>query len=411
MSNWKDLSVYTIVLLTIWTIASCTSDNSGAVSEPDCPISVRLTIETKANENDTPENQINTLRVYAFQNGKLVGTRYTDQITSLPHSFDMELLKGETTFYAIANEKEAGLLLTNNQEPEISLENISTQQQLESLTFSKLPEAKYLSGGTEDSKDEFEKNYQTAVLPMTAKQSVQVKATTPINLSLKRSVAKLQLYFAKANVADAGEGQLYMGRGLYLYNMPEYGYLFPKEKYEYTGDFNCLEGAGESSDSKNQKNGKVILSAGWPEEPETAPQEGTQEYKEYEKNLKEKTHINEIKALAHAGNTDTEKFQWMPAKPIYLFANPNEIADRYPENPSAERSRGYYLKILSHEHKMGSDGMEGHEADMQYVALPEVRANQSLRLFSVISMHAHAGVTAHWIIVPWETGGGDIEFE
>lgn len=231
-----------------------------------------------------------------------------------------------------------------------------------------------------------------------------------INLELKRSIAKLQLYFAKADVADAGEGQLYMGRGLYLYNMPEYGYLFPKEKYEYTGDFNCLEGAGESSDSKNQKNGKVILSAGWPEEPETAPQEGTPEYEVYEKNLLEKTHINEIKALAHAGNTDTKNFQWMPAKPIYLFANSNEIADRYPENPSAESSRGYYLKILSHEHKVGSDGTEGHEADMQYVALPEVEANMNLRLFSVISMHGHVAMTAHWMIVPWETGGGDVEF-
>lgn len=192
--------------------------------------------------------------------------------------------------------------------------------------------------------------------------------------------------------------------------MPEYGYLFPKEKYEYTGDFNCLEGAGESSDSKNQKNGKVILSAGWPEEPEIAPQEGTPEYEEYEKNLQEKTHINEIKALAHAGNTGTKNFQWMPAKPIYLFANSNEIADRYPENPSAESSRGYYLKILSHEHKVGSDGTEGHEADMQYVALPEVEANMNLRLFSVISMHGHVAMTAHWMIVPWETGGGDVEF-
>ena len=128
------------------------------------------------------------------------------------------------------------------------------------------------------------------------------------------------------------------------------------------------------------------------------------------KNLQEKTHINEIKALAHAGNTDTKNFQWMPAKPIYLFANSNEIADRYPENPSAESSRGYYLKILSHEHKVGSDGTEGHEADMQYVALPEVEANMNLRLFSVISMHGHVAMTAHWMIVPWETGGGDVEF-
>lgn len=60
------------------------------------------------------------------------------------------------------------------------------------------------------------------------------------------------------------------------------------------------------------------------------PQEGTDAYEEYEQNLKEKTHINEINALAHAGNTDPEQFQWMPAKPVYLFANPNGIADLYP---------------------------------------------------------------------------------
>ena len=159
-----------------------------------------------------------------------------------------------------------------------------------------------------------------------------------------------------------------------------------------------------------RKNGKVILSAGWPEEPENAPQEGTDAYEEYEQNLKEKTHINEINALAHAGNTDPEQFQWMPAKPVYLFANPNGIADLYPSAPAGDKEKGYYLKILSHEHKVGSDGTEGHEADMQYVALPEVEANMNLRLFSVISMHGHVAMTAHWMIVPWEAGGGDVEF-
>ena len=146
------------------------------------------------------------------------------------------------------------------------------------------------------------------------------------------------------------------------------------------------------------------------EEPENAPQEGTDAYEEYEQNLKEKTHINEINALAHAGNTDPEQFQWMPAKPVYLFANPNGIADLYPSAPAGDKEKGYYLKILSHEHKVGSDGTEGHEADMQYVALPEVEANMNLRLFSVISMHGHVAMTAHWMIVPWEPGGGDVEF-
>lgn len=386
------------------------------------PVTVKLSIDTRAAGADDFESQVKTLRVYAFHNGSLVGYYYGGEDVQ-PHTFKWKLPQGEVWFYAVANEQAAGKLLSENKgdifvlpgetvggvRPVEGLE--VAPDRLESLTFSRLPEAEYMSGGTETDKDETGKKYRSAIVPMTCKyRGTVTHDNQEINLELKRSIAKLQLYFAKADVADAGEGQLYMGRGLYLYNMPEYGYLFPKEKYEYTGDFNCLEGAGESSDSKNQKNGKVILSAGWPEEPETAPQEGTPEYEVYEKNLLEKIHINEIKALAHAGNTGTKNFQWMPAKPIYLFANSNEIADRYPENPSAESSRGYYLKILSHEHKVGSDGTEGHEADMQYVALPEVEANMNLRLFSVISMHGHVAMTAHWMIVPWEAGGGDVEF-
>ena len=117
-----------------------------------------------------------------------------------------------------------------------------------------------------------------------------------------------------------------MGRGLYLYNMPEYGYLFPKKNYSYTGNFNYLEGDGDSSDSRHQKNGKIILRAGWPEEPENVPQEGTDEYEQYEQNLKEKTHINEIKALAHAGNTEPDKFQWMPC---LLYTSSGHRITRY----------------------------------------------------------------------------------
>ena len=272
------------------------------------PVTVKLSIDTRAAGADDFESQVKTLRVYAFHNGSLVGYYYGGEDVQ-PHTFKWKLPQGEVWFYAVANEQAAGKLLSENKgdifvlpgetvggvRPVEGLE--VAPDRLESLTFSRLPEAEYMSGGTETDKDETGKKYRSAIVPMTCKyRGTVTHDNQEINLELKRSIAKLQLYFAKADVADAGEGQLYMGRGLYLYNMPEYGYLFPKEKYEYTGDFNCLEGAGESSDSKNQKNGKVILSAGWPEEPETAPQEGTPEYEVYEKNLLEKTHINEIKA-------------------------------------------------------------------------------------------------------------------
>ena len=37
---------------------------------------------------------------------------------------------------------------------------------LESLTFSRLPEAEYMSGGTETDKDETGKKYRSAIVPM-----------------------------------------------------------------------------------------------------------------------------------------------------------------------------------------------------------------------------------------------------
>ena len=64
-------------------------------------------------------------------------------------------------------------------------------------------------------KDETEKIYHSAIVPMTGKYRETItRDDQEIKLVLERSVAKLNLYFAKADVTDAGEGQLYMGRGL-----------------------------------------------------------------------------------------------------------------------------------------------------------------------------------------------------
>ena len=223
------------------------------------PVTVKLSIDTRAAGADDFESQVKTLRVYAFHNGSLVGYYYGGEDVQ-PHTFKWKLPQGEVWFYAVANEQAAGKLLSENKgdifvlpgetvggvRPVEGLE--VAPDRLESLTFSRLPEAEYMSGGTETDKDETGKKYRSAIVPMTCKyRGTVTHDNQEINLELKRSIAKLQLYFAKADVADAGEGQLYMGRGLYLYNMPEYGYLFPKEKYEYTGDFNCLEGAGAVS--------------------------------------------------------------------------------------------------------------------------------------------------------------------
>ena len=72
-----------------------------------------------------------------------------------------------------------------------------TPDKLESLTFSRLPEAEYVSGGTETGKDETGKIYCSAIVPMTGKcRETVANDHQEIKLVLKRSVAKLNLYFA-----------------------------------------------------------------------------------------------------------------------------------------------------------------------------------------------------------------------
>ena len=93
------------------------------------------------------------------------------------HTFEWKLPKGEVWFYAVANEQEAGELLSENKgdifvlpgetaggvRPVEGLE--VAPDRLESLTFSRLPEAEYMSGGTETDKDETGKKYRSAIVP------------------------------------------------------------------------------------------------------------------------------------------------------------------------------------------------------------------------------------------------------
>lgn len=133
------------------------------------PVTVKLSIDTRAAGADDFESQVKTLRVYAFHNGSLVGYYYGGEDVQ-PHTFKWKLPQGEVWFYAVANEQAAGKLLSENKgdifvlpgetvggvRPVEGLE--VAPDRLESLTFSRLPEAEYMSGGTETDKDETEKN-------------------------------------------------------------------------------------------------------------------------------------------------------------------------------------------------------------------------------------------------------------
>lgn len=397
------------------------------------PVNVTLEVSTRADvtsELEAPESEIQTLRIYAFQENELVGYHYMGNSStgaSGTVSCTMRLPSGEVTFYTIANETAAGGLKQGNgndytllpgpetDNPQPVLKDIKvTPDELKQITFSTLPEAVLTKDDDPNGVDENKKTYKGAVLPMATVQEATVSKNGKVSITLKRSVAKLNLYFSKLGV---NTDILYLGRGLYLYNVPQYGYLFPGNKY--TGEFDRLEDMSDQlpEDWKNndyykdsqlhQKNGKVILRSGWPEEPEN-PGSATEE------NL-QKTHINEIKKFNNTpeGDDNLELFQHMPGRPVYLFANPNEITatDHLPSNPAEDTSRGYYLKIMAHMHRANEEGSAEHKGKVFYVSLPPVEANDNIEVSSTIIVDGFIGIIPHWKITPWVTGGADIDFD
>lgn len=393
-------------------LSSCASDDERDIATSGEPVEVTLAVSTRAGATDditAPESQIESLRVYAFREDELAGYYYGTATENIV----MKLPSGDILFYAIANEQRAGELKQDNgtstwtfpgptDGPAPNLENITvTAQQLEATTFSTLPQAE-LTSGTDDVIDETNKTYKGAVLPMTGKTKAAVSANSTVQIKLTRSVAKLNLYFSKVGVET---DKLYLGRGLYLYNVPQYGYLFPETSY--TGNFAHLEKEdGENADSQlHQKGGMVILKCGWPEEKADAdPNDGAFL----------RTHINEITMFNNTPSqaASLETYQYMPQRPIYLFANPNKVSatDNLPAEPSASEAKGYYLKIMAHMHRTDEQGTDGHPGKVFYVSLPEVKANDNLEVYSTIFVDGYIGITPHWKITEWESGGAGIEF-
>ena len=207
----------------------------------------------------------------------------------------MEVPSDYIRFYFIVNEKEAGDLKTDNREaftafpePELLSDGTwnfkkmtLTEDDLKKLTFTKLPEAT-LQTGAPDAIDETGKTYQSPRLPMTAVVAPSYRMSSnlpPIEVELLRSVGKLTFRFSKT-----GQGALFMGRGMYLYNVPQYGYLFPKAHADldtlpasgYIGRKEASPGDPVPEEDKpfyedsrlHQLNGVKLLSNGWKNEPD-----------------------------------------------------------------------------------------------------------------------------------------------
>ena len=413
-----------------WTALLFACSDDSPEQKPDGTMeTVRITIQTRANgenilELEENEYKIQTLRMYVFSDDeKLLGYHYVDNTTGDQQTvtFTMKLPTGTHTFYTIANENAAGGLKINNtgdtaynlpgstDATEVDLETLTvTPDDLESLTFSTLPAATYLSGGETNSKDETGKKYTSPLLPMVSKYTQQVTPNGSVSISLTRSVAKMKFYFTTTGVGDC-----YMGRGLYLYNEPKYGYLFPCNTYSELIGRKEAESAPSDWDTDpdyqdshlHQLNGRVILNSGGPDEPESY---GDTEHTEQMEGLD----INLIEA--DINDPTNPQYEHLPQKSFYLFANPNISTGQLREDVVVSATKpvgdGYYLKILVHQHGADQTGVELHKGERFYLPLPAVKANDCLSIYSVVTLDGHITLTPHWMIQEWQEGGGSIEF-
>lgn len=433
-------ALHCLLLLLGWTalLFACSDED---IPPTDCgtEATVHFTIRAAGemsqlfSEYESKEYVIKTLRMYVFsETGQLLGYHYQSNETTNPNSvnFKLKLPTGKHTFYVIANEAAAGPLKSNNEGSDFTLlgptdgtpanmEEIGqaiTPEKLMSLTFSKLPEA-CIREGNVDSKDETDKIYDSPLLPMASRQEVPVMPNAEVKISLTRSVAKMKLYFS-----ITGAGECYMGRGIYLYHEPKYGYLFPENdlfpENGYTVEIGRVEDTAipdENSgwadnpsfqDSRlHQLNGRVILHSGWPAEPENyTDTEHTQDMLGLD--------INRI--TANVNDPQNPQYDHLPQKSFYLFANPYQIGTQAAVSATrpvvTDAKRGYYLKIMVHQHGKDQTGVEKHKGEKFYLTLPVVKANDCLSVYSVVTLDGHVSILPLWRIEEWQPGGGDITF-
>jgi hypothetical protein len=223
---------------------------------------------------------------------------------------------------------------------------------------------------------------------MAVKQEVVItKETENLTLPLRRSLGKMELYFAKGGI---GEGDLYIGRGVYLYNIPTKGYLFPQDAPALESSEIAHRESDKGDTSPYQKNGLPILRCGFEDTPSN-PDEIAQ------------LHINKITRRwnnkAPDDNTDGKKeYQWLPGKAVYLFANPYK-SDK--NAASGVEGDGYYMKILHHSHENSDTGADKEESHMDYVALPAVKPNMFVKVFLVIPLDGYTATRTWWKVGDW----------
>lgn len=306
---------------------------------------------TKAEASDS-EKTINSLRVYAFNGGKIVGYAFR-QATHLGEPFYMDLDLPEhgthqVDFYLIANEAE------------MAYEN-GLVQLSENMTISQLEEVRF-TGLSEKS-----------ALPMYSKLRVSLDVDNlsselndeeghvshpildqKINFDLTRSLAKLSIYAAKAPGA-ASDPQI-LSVQLLSSGTREYSYLFPQSEA-------VLDAVPTRSNNRTLSDASVTISA------EVA--KGTLE-------------------AESAENYDPVVFgKYMPEVSAgYSTGDPS-----YAWNISSGEEKE---AVLFFEYVLG----EGQELNRRYVYLPRVERNTHLKV--CILINAEGQIIINYTVADWE---------
>lgn len=314
---------------------------------------------TKAVLSDERESEINSLRIYAYALGRKVGYFYGSPVPS-SILMDIEMIQGgaaqDVTFYVVANE--ASMLHSGTHASSLS-EN-TTLDELQAMTFTSV-------------------NYSSYGLPMYGVSTHRIQAAAAaagedvqtdvpgheghilsqsINIPLKRSVAKVGVYFAKSAgmTADVTVDQVTVVAGSARIS----NYLTPQTAA-------VLQNVGASASDVAALSSPVNVTA------EVA-----------------------LNAAADS-HTETDYTKFNNIVSAYTFENPSAASDW--KTPSAD-GKNLRLRI---------DYTVGTTAHTQYVNLPQIERNNFYVVNAVVRGEGQIYVT--WNVADWNEGGNwELEF-
>lgn len=176
---------------------------------------------TKATPSEG-ENNIGSLRIYAFRGERLCGHYYQSGAYSGPILMDLELPDGvsEVDFYLIANEAEM-----EYQGGKVTLSENMTRSQLEAVKFTSLLHKETLPMYCLQ-RESLDASAYTIDPDMPQGHQDHIKLSQEVSFSLTRSLAKLSVYAAKA--AGAAADITVVSADILTAGTREYSYLFPQ---------------------------------------------------------------------------------------------------------------------------------------------------------------------------------------